>query len=82
MVESSVAPLVERFSGLERHMEAEVKTRKGNEDHALGSIKDTMATRWFLCVSACFGGLLPVLGVFGMSWAVFGMFRRILGRFN
>lgn len=43
MVESSVGPLVERFSGLERQMEAEVKTRRGNADHALGSIKDTMA---------------------------------------
>lgn len=39
----SSGPLVERFSGLERQMDAETKARRDNEDYALGSIRDTMA---------------------------------------
>jgi len=47
MAESSVAPLVERFSGLERRLEVDTKARKDHEEHALSSIKDTLARLQF-----------------------------------
>lgn len=42
MGEPSMTPLVERFSGIERQMEAEAKARKDNEDYTFTSISDTM----------------------------------------